>query len=67
MAAWSAMYGLDLPVPIAEGTNGAHLLRSAWRYTPATDRWEALPDLPQHMCQGGTTTLRDRYIVQLGS
>lgn len=67
MAAWKELYGLDLPVPIAKGTNGARLLRAAWKYTPATDHWEQLPDLPQHMCSGGTTVLKDRYIVQVGS
>ena len=41
---------LDLPVPITQGTNGAQLLRHAWRYTLSTDAWERLPDLPQHMC-----------------
>jgi hypothetical protein len=67
MAAWKELYGLDELVPIAEGTNGAQLLRTAYKYTPASDKWERLPDLPQHMCQGGTAVLEDRYIVQLGS
>ena len=48
-----SLYGLasqlDLPVPITIGTNGAQLLRAAWRYTLATNRWERLPDLPYHI------------------
>jgi hypothetical protein len=64
-----SLYGLasqlDLPVPITIGTNGAQLLRAAWRYTLATNRWERLPDLPYHMCSGGTVVLRDRYILQV--
>ena len=58
---------LDLPVPITQGTNGAQLLRHAWKYTATTDTWERLADLPQHMCNGGTVVLENRYIVQLGS
>ena len=54
-------------MPITVGTNGARLLRYAWRYTPATDSWLRLPDVPQHVCQGGVAVLRSRYIVQVGS
>ena len=70
MQAWQetpdSLYQLGLPVPITIGTNGARLLRYAWRYS-ADDAWERLPDVPQHVCSGGTVTLRSRYIVQLGS
>jgi hypothetical protein len=65
-----SLYGLssrlDLPVPITIGTNGAQLLRAAWRYTLETDSWTRLPDLPYHMCSGGTVVLANgRYIVQV--
>lgn len=75
MWAWQiaadSLYGvseaLELPVPFTMGTTGAELLRHAWRYSAGSDRWDAVPDLPQHMCSGGTVVLRDRYVVQLGS
>ena len=57
----------NLPVPITIGTNGAELLRTAWKYSIATDAWERLPDMPLHMCLGSTVVLNSRYIVQLGS
>ena len=50
-----------------QGTNGATLIRQAWQYSADGDSWARLPDLPQHMCQGGAVTLRGRYVVQLGS
>ena len=71
MQAWQetagSLYQLGLPVPITVGTNGARLLRYAWKYSVAQDAWERLPDVPQHVCQGGTAVLRSRYIVQVGS
>ena len=71
MKAWqldeNSLYGLNLPVPITVGTNGAELLRHAWKYTVASDTWTRLPDLPLHMCQGGVVVVQGRYIVQLGS
>eukprot|EP01052_Picozoa_sp_SAG31_P003299 SAG31_NODE_125_length_23649_cov_7.156202_17_plen_444_part_00 len=71
MQAWQergdSLYQLGLPVPLTLGTNGAQLLRYAYKYTVATNKWERLPDVPQHVCQGATAVLRSRYIVQIGS
>ena len=50
-AAWKQLYGLDLPVPIAKGTNGARLLRDAYKYNATQDKWERLPDAPMHVAQ----------------
>jgi N-acetylneuraminic acid mutarotase len=63
MAAWSKLHALGLPVPITLGTNGGQLVRQCWKYTPATDRWERLPDAPHHIEQGGTAVLGERYIL----
>ena len=58
MQAWcqqeapGSLYQLGLPVPITIGTNGARLLRYAWKYTVETDTWARLPAVPQHVCQG---------------
>ena len=57
----------NLPVPITIGTNGAELLRTAWKYSIATDAWERLPDMPLHMCLGSNVVLKGRFIVQMGS
>eukprot|EP01051_Picozoa_sp_SAG22_P018565 SAG22_NODE_3162_length_1889_cov_1.432402_2_plen_101_part_00 len=54
-------------MPITLGTNGGQLIRSCWKYTPANDSWEKLPDAPHHIEQGGTAVLQDRYILSLGS
>jgi hypothetical protein len=49
------------------GTNGGKLLRTCWKYSPATDKWTSLPDAPYHVEQGGTAVIKDRYILSLGS
>ena len=66
-AAWSALFALDLPVPILEGTIGAQLMRRGYKYSPKADAWTRLADTPQHMAKGSSVVLRDRYIVMLGS
>ena len=71
MQAWQerpdSLYQLGLPVPITIGTNGARLLRYAWRYSAADDAWERLPDVPQHVCSGGTVTLRGAGFAASGN
>ena len=61
------LHDLGLPVPIMYGTNGGKLLRTCWKYSPATDKWASLPDAPYHVEQGGTAVIKDRYILSLGS
>ena len=66
-AAWSALFGLGLPVPILEGTIGAQLSRKAYKYSPGSDHWVELADVPEHVENGGATVVQDRYVLLLGS
>jgi hypothetical protein len=65
IAAFIALYALNLPVPIV--TNMAACTRKSWRYDMAADTWHRLPDAPYHIERGGSVVLRGRYIVNLGS
>merc|ERR1712096_280484 len=67
MAAWTRLFGLGLPVPITEGTNGGKLLRACWKYDPDRDLWTQIPDAPYHIEFGGTAVLKNRHLISLGS
>ena len=65
LAAWSALYALNLPVPIVQ--NGAACTRKSWRYDMAADSWRSIPDAPYHIERGGSVVLKQRYILNLGT
>src|SRR5262249_60493034 len=46
---------------------GVHDYRDAYRYDPATDRWQRLRNLPLGRAGGFALALEDRYILLLGS
>jgi len=46
---------------------GCHDYRDAFRYDPETNRWQRLRNIPFPMAGGVALTLKDRYILLMGS